>query len=43
MKEEFYEEMIDLEEQSFIDEEALLEEDEIDAIAEAFFRGYKAA
>ncbi len=41
---DFEEEMIDLEEeQSFIDEEMLLEEDEIDAIDEAFLRGYKAA
>lgn len=37
------EELIDLEQESFIDEQELLEEDEIDAITEAFLRGYKAA
>ena len=48
MKEaDFEEEMIDMidieEDESFVNEEELLEEDEIDAITEAFLRGYKAA
>ncbi|MEK6886396.1 MAG: hypothetical protein AABW88_01045 [Nanoarchaeota archaeon] len=43
MKEEFDEGMIDLIDESFIDEEVLLEEEEINAIDEAFLRGYKAA
>jgi len=43
-EEEFDEELIDLEtEESYINEEELLDEDEIDAITEAFLRGYKAA
>ncbi|HIH39608.1 TPA: hypothetical protein HA219_02735 [Candidatus Woesearchaeota archaeon] len=44
---DFEEEMIDMidieEDESFVNEEELLEEDEIDAITEAFLRGYKAA
>lgn len=42
--EDIEEDLIDLEnKEMFIDEDELLEEDEIDAITEAFLRGYKAA